>query len=173
MVWRFIKYWANNLYIGLRFGYCIFGAIGGISAIVSAGLLFYKNYNPEAWKSWEEIVMKIAFCLFLLSFLIAAIFVAPFIKDEKKKTISNKGDIKQQIRAFLEALNPEILQRIDTGRKEIEIELLAREIHILMRLSEHLDFDKFLRFEETGGTVYRERGRLTIYRIYPKDALKS
>lgn len=108
---------------------------------------------------------------------------AGLIKAEKGKiTISDcksdvrfiaKSDIKQEIRNFLESIDPTILQRIDAKEKEIFISTNSYQSNKLMQLSEHSDFDEFLSFEkEKSGVIFSSRqGTITGYHLYPKDAL--
>jgi hypothetical protein len=51
---------------------------------------------------------------------------------------------KQEIRTFLESINPEILQRIDLGQKKILVCISTQDTVKLSNLSERVDFDKYL-----------------------------
>jgi hypothetical protein len=88
MFWEFLKFWGGCIVAGWHIGDGIFGAVVEFCLLTSAGLFFlklvFKKFNwKKLWKKWEEIVMRGAFILFLGSFLIAAVFVAPFLEYKK------------------------------------------------------------------------------------------
>ena len=159
MVVEFLKYWLHNFSVGFHFGGGVFSYISGICAFISAGLFLLKKHYQHKWKRWEQIIMRTAFCLFVISFIIATFLVAPFLKDKSnKQEISElKRDLtapkqtlntKQDIRNFLEAVNPEILQRIDAGQTLIPIRLSFTAEERLKKLSKQPDFNKFLILEK-------------------------
>jgi hypothetical protein len=93
MFWEFLKFWGGCIVTGWHIGDGIFGAVVEFCLLTSAGLFFlkhlFKKFNwKKLWKKWEEIVMKWAFILFLGSFLIAAVFVAPFLEYKKASQIT-------------------------------------------------------------------------------------
>lgn len=128
--------------------------------------------------------MKLAFCLFVISFLVATFLVAPFLHYRDNVVIPM--NTKQGLRTFLESVNPEILQRIDKGGTEI-LTILSASSHVkLVNLSEQPDFNNYLSFKHIGDeendfndfedpNVFVEGDKMHIwtqaYYFYPKDAL--
>jgi hypothetical protein len=55
---------------------------------------------------------------------------------------------KQKIRVFLKSFNPEVLQKIDAGEKEIPILSTKETMMKLMDLSTYPNFNNFLSFQE-------------------------
>ena len=133
--------------------------------------------------------MKVAFLLLVISFLTAT-FLAPYLLHREREVaiINTKHDI----RTFLESINPAILQKIDTGQKEIPVFISVPKQIKLSDLSERSDFNKFLSFKQSGyakgsGVVEMtrngvdptkdfikeldQRGHMDGYYLYPKDAL--
>jgi len=89
-VWEFLRFWGENVKTGWEFGDGIFGTIVEICLVIGAGLFIlkkiFKSVNLEKhWKEWEEIAMRGAFIIFFTSFLISAVFVAPFVKYNEVK----------------------------------------------------------------------------------------
>lgn len=214
---EFLKYWLHNCSVGFHFGGGVFSYISAICAFVSAGLFLLKKCYRRKWKRWEQIIMRTAFCLFIISFLIAAIFVAPFLKNRSNEqeinklqtkldmaqkkasesestlaivqkqipntdTINTKPVTKQELRTFLEDINREILQGIDS-RKDMHV-LMGIPTQIrLIELSKRPDFDKFLYIQKSGahcignmpevGLIKEvgETGYMDGYYLVPKDAL--
>ena len=89
---------------------------------------------------------------------------------------------KQEIRVFLESINPEILRKIDIRQKEIPILIGAVKQVKLSNLSERPDFKNFLSFTRGYGSVVGggsngyidelgESGMKSRYILCPKDAL--
>ena len=99
-----------------------------------------------------------------------------------------KQGIKQEMRTFLESISPEILRRIDAGRKEILVCISTQDAVKLSNLSERVDFDKYLSFRQATleGDDFNGLGDPNIYiesnkyswannghYLYPKDAIKN
>jgi len=87
MFWKWLIFWKENIHTGWEIGDGIFGFIIEVSLIIGGGLLilklFLKSFNwDEKWKGWEDHLMKIAFVIFAISFLIATFFIAPFLQYE-------------------------------------------------------------------------------------------
>ncbi|MGA2173228.1 MAG: hypothetical protein ABSG82_09525 [Sedimentisphaerales bacterium] len=61
-------------------------------------------------------------------------------------------DTKQEIRIFLKSIDPNILQMIDAGKKEIHIFISKPKIMKLFDLYTYPDFNKFLSFQRSGDT---------------------
>lgn len=181
---EFLKYWLQCFYIGWRFGYGLFSYIAGLCLLISTGLFIFKKYNKRSWKNWEQFIMKTAFYLFIVSFIIATFLVAPFLQYRQNKPTSE--NTKQEIRSFLETVNPEILKRIDVGRKEILVCISTQDAVRLSNLSEYVDFNKYLSFRQAtigeddskgleDPNIFIENNEYLWatngYYLYPKDAL--
>jgi len=124
--------------------------------------------------------MKVAFLLLVISFLTAT-FLAPYLLHREREVaiINTKHDI----RTFLESINPVILQKIDTGQKEIHVLISIPKQMKLSDLSERSDFSKFLSFKRSGDVSLgggqingfinelNQNGAMDGYYLYPKDAL--
>ena len=96
-----------------------------------------------------------------------------------------RQDTKQEIRTCLESINPEILQRVDAGRKKILVCINTQDVVRLSNLSERVDFDKYLSFRQVtlednlneleDPNIYIEKGEYIWvnngHYLYPKDAL--
>lgn len=95
-------------------------------------------------------------------------------------------DTKQEIRTFLESVNPAILQKIDAGEKEFCVGFGALKQVELADLSKRPDFGRFLLFRKGSnlgylhtangkfGPLILELGQMGIleeYYLYPKDVL--
>ena len=88
MFWQWLIFWKENIHKGWEFGDGLFGFIIELSLIIGGGLLFlkwiFRKINwAEKWKEWEDHLMKGAFVVFALSFLIATFFIAPFLQYEE------------------------------------------------------------------------------------------
>jgi hypothetical protein len=121
--------------------------------------------------------MKVAVYLFIISFFIATFIIAPFIQHhEREMAVINT---KQDIRTFLESINPEILRKVDTGQKEIHVLISIPKQMKLSDLSERSDFSKFLFFKRSGDVSLgggqinelNQNGAMDGYYLYPKDTL--
>ena len=98
-------------------------------------------------------------------------------------TINVKPVTKQEIRAFLESINTEILQRIDGRQKEMHVLMSDSKRAKLIELSERPDFNKFLDIKKSGAHCiggapesgfikeFGENGAMVGCYLYPKDAL--
>ncbi|MGD0551847.1 MAG: hypothetical protein ABSB25_04265 [Sedimentisphaerales bacterium] len=151
-----------------------------ICGLVSAFLFFLKKRHRNKWEKWKEVTMKVAFLLLVISFLTAT-FLAPYLLHREREVaiINTKHDI----RTFLESINPVILQKIDTGQKEIHVLISIPKQMKLSDLSERSDFSKFLSFKRSGDVSLgggqingfinelNQNGAMDGYYLYPKDAL--
>jgi hypothetical protein len=132
--------------------------------------------------------------LIILGFLyISTIITSYKMYTRQQQTITKlqetqtlkKQDTKQEIRTFLESINPEILRRIDKGQEEILTYIKANYVKLAI-LSEHPDFEKYLSFRHINndkddftdfddpnifidGDVHFSW--IDAYYLYPKDAL--
>ena len=180
---EFLKFWWENILTGWRIGYGVFGGILGIFVLVTAAFYFRKKHYQRKLKRWEKIVMKLSFFLFIITFLIAAVFIAPFLKYQNRENEPIDRDTRKEIRTLLESVNPEILKRIDEGQKEIPVRFNTIAQVKLSELSNHQDFYRFLDFKKTGsivsganytGSFIGEPNEISFtecYYLYPKDAL--
>jgi len=96
------------------------------------------------------------------------------------------GDTKQEVRSFLESLNPKILKLVDAGKSEIHVMIGTVNQVKLSTLSERQDFKKYLSLTQTGNTILggnsnqigdfineeNQNGTMNGFILYPKDALK-
>jgi len=94
-MWTYLLYWVHNVKIGWEIGGGIFEKIEFFTILISAGLLGCKKTRKfhSHWKNGlEEFVMKWAFHICWISFLISTAFVAPFIqhKEDEIKNTENK-----------------------------------------------------------------------------------
>jgi hypothetical protein len=137
-----------------------------------------------------------AFYAFPWFILISVIITSYSMNEDKQQQITNlqktqnkisntdtqKTITKQDMRTFLESINPTILQAIDNGEKEINVCLGTIKEAKFIELSGHPDFDKFLSFKQIQGTTVGknrpgfitesgQQGIMNNYCLYPKDAL--
>jgi hypothetical protein len=76
----FIHFWRDCVREGWDVGEGTFYLIDGLCVVVGAFLWVFKLKQHRKWGKTEERVVKLAGVVFLLSFVIAAIAVAPFSK---------------------------------------------------------------------------------------------
>jgi hypothetical protein len=121
------------------------------------------------------------------------------LREENKKLKSKNSDTqkpitKQEIRTFLESINPEILEMVDKGEKKIFMVIGGRKEAELAIISSRPDFNKYLSVEKTDYTHWEgeskiltweyeikkeyiieleHRGQAEGYCLSPKDALKE
>jgi len=128
--------------------------------------------------------MKWAFYLFAISFFIVTFIIAPFLQYHERETIATIS--KQDIRSFLESINPEILQKIDAEQKEIHIFISQPKQMKLVDLSTYPNFYNFLSFQRIGYDITSsddhmdgfinelgQNNEMYGYYLYPRDALKK
>jgi hypothetical protein len=133
------------------------------------------------------------YAIYILPWFIVAnaILVSYSFYKDARTQVSNadllnaKPVTKQEIRSFLESINPEILKRIDEGQTEIHIAICSYKCKDLKDLSKRLDFDNYLRYKPTGDVCMGcdrlkdyildlERcGQKDGHYFYPKDALRK
>ncbi len=90
---EFIRFWVGCVWEGWHVGEGVFGAIEGICFLVGAGLQWLKKSHRlhGIWERLEPKIMKWAFAIFAISFLVSTVFVAPFIKfreSEKERSVA-------------------------------------------------------------------------------------
>lgn len=79
----FIKFWWACVRTGWEVGDGIFSFIEEGCAIVAAAIYLFKKHTPEGWQHVEDEIMKWAVIIFAISFVVATVFVAPFLKFQK------------------------------------------------------------------------------------------
>src|SRR5665213_1170471 len=102
------------------------------------------------------------------------------------QTPTSPQNTKQDLRTFLESLNPEILKDIDSGQSEIEVFIGTVSQMKLSNFSERQNFKSYLSFKQTSNILQGssnkignslnevgEEGVMTGFILYPKDALKK
>jgi hypothetical protein len=181
MVWRFIK----ELFRGFIHSYNGIGFWLGAVSVICWRLLPLFDLGSKV----DAIIAAISLpwrLLILLGFIFISVILTSY-SMYKKYHQAAKTDIKQEIRTFLESINPLILQKIDAGEKEIIVSIIP-DTHIkLVSLSQQkTDFDKFLSFEWSGyvsgkcDSIIEDlsptghiRPETTEYYLHPKDVLKK
>ena len=121
----------------------------------------------------------------LLVFILISTILTSYSMYTNKQSIQSQQDTKQKIRTLLESISPEILQRIDAGRKKILVCISTQDAVKLSNLSKRVDFDKYLSvkqitieddsngledpniFIENDEYIWVNNGHY----LYPKDAL--
>lgn len=148
----------------------------------------WKNKMKQGFEavSWS---CKLLIILGLL-FISTTITSYSMYTDQQKKIEENvkaKQDIRQKIRSCLESIDPEILRRIDAGRKEILVCIGTQDAVKLSNLSERGDFDEYLSFRQVtlkddfsaleDPNIYIENDKYVWvsegHYLYPKDALRN
>lgn len=97
---------------------------------------------------------------------------------------NTQADTKQAIRIFFEAVNPEILQRIDAGSILIPVRISYELQKRLSKLSQYPDFNDFLSYKKIEkesvfianyGSPIKELNKndviLANYHLFPKETL--
>lgn len=94
--------------------------------------------------------------------------------------------LRQDVRSFIEALSPDFLKLVDTGRPEVGIFLGSTSQVRLALLAQKPGFDKLLTYKPGTSTItgssnrigdylneIGEEGPMTLFFFYPKDALRK
>lgn len=76
---EFLKFVWQSLLIGSHVGFGVFFFIEAACIVIGAALL-WKKHKAEQWEELEEMAMKWAFAILLISFVVSTLFVAPFIQ---------------------------------------------------------------------------------------------
>jgi hypothetical protein len=81
------RFWRHCIREGWEVGEGCFLWIEGICLIIATGLRCLKERrHHEDWeKTWEPKIMKLAFGIFVLSFLVSTVIVAPFLQNEESE----------------------------------------------------------------------------------------
>jgi hypothetical protein len=190
MDWQFIK----DLFKGFISSYSSITTL--LSFVVFILWLLLPKLKVEGkMKQTKKILESIPWSyrlLIVLGLLFISVILTSYSMYENKQlqinelianTTNVKPVTKQEIRSFLEDVNSEILQKIDTGRKEIRILISIPKEVKLLNLSERLDFNKFLSFKQCQcDDVHSSKDYIIElndlswkvgYCLYAKDALKS
>jgi hypothetical protein len=98
------------------------------------------------------------------------------LQEENKKLKSKDGNTqkpvtREEVRTFFESIAPEILQEIDAKQKEIRVDMSILQEIKFIELSERPDFGKYLSFTKEDGSYTWNCVQMTVYYIFPKDAL--
>jgi hypothetical protein len=121
---EFLKFWWDCLIKGFRVADGFFAFVEGFCLFIGAGLRshnkipFLKKYT-EKWNVWEGVVMKWAFAICLISFMVSTLFVAPFLTYKGKDRDYNA--IKQSIKQ-LESENESLIQKTNELSRELDTE---------------------------------------------------
>jgi len=81
-----IRFWWHCVREGWEVGDGVFAAIEAACGLCSAILLWARQAHRDKWKPWEERLMKWAAVLFVGSFVIATVIVAPWIQFKNETT---------------------------------------------------------------------------------------
>ena len=101
-MWEFLGFWRGCLFEGWHIGEGAFAWIEGLCFLIWAGTLWLKKTHRlrKEWENYEEKIMKCAFLIFAIAFLISTLFVAPYIqyRDAKKgvKISEHSSEFKQR-----------------------------------------------------------------------------
>jgi len=112
----FIRFWWHCLLEGWHIGEGCFAWIEGICFLVAAGLHWRGHRQRKAWEDkWEPKILKAAFAIFSISFLVSTVFIAPFLqfRDSEKERKS--------------AVN-EVARLTPTGSGDAPYQTLAKEL---------------------------------------------
>lgn len=167
-----------------------------ITILTIAGGVIASKYPP-----WESAINNLLWMIplaFLVLLLIVKLPRAAYeMHKDQQQTINGLQDslaqkqsrdtdvrinIKQELRTLLESISPEVLQSIDTGQKEIPVQLGITTQVKLSELLKHPDCDNYLSFKKGGGTTMGGAGRSGFITepgesltcccwLYPKDAI--
>jgi hypothetical protein len=86
---EFLHYWLHNAQVGWEVGNGAFEWIERIAILVSAGCLCHRKFFKHR-STLEDHIMKAAFYIFALAFVISTVFVAPFIQHNNAVGLSNQ-----------------------------------------------------------------------------------
>jgi outer membrane murein-binding lipoprotein Lpp len=95
-----VVFWWHCIRTGWGIGYGIFDAFVTICLLASAGIslafFLFKRFKPKKWewKPWEDWLMKIAFSIFGITFLLVAIVVGPFREYRIMENAANFSNAK-------------------------------------------------------------------------------
>ncbi len=181
------KYYRDVSCRAVKSAWAICGYISGVLSPV-CGYVGYKH--PDWGATVNNALWIVPLCIFPVLLFIGFI-VTPYKMDkERKREIDDLQKqlygAKQEIRTFLESINPKILQKVDEGQKEICAGIGALKQMELAELSKRQGFGNLLLFRKGSnlgylhtangkfGPLILELGQMGIleeYYFYPKDAL--
>jgi len=199
----FVYYW-HILQFAINPAWAIAELVAGVLALVFG----YIAWKYPHWESKMKNPLWMIPLAVFLSILMIRLIIAPYVMyTEQQQTImklreaaaQKEQDTKQDIRTFLEIVNPKILTKVDAGQEEIHVYLGASSQAKLKNLSELPNFAKFLSFNQVNRTMQginydgndpdiisavkqalgdfipelNEQGFAQGYCLYPKDALRQ
>ena len=82
---EFFRFWAECVHKGWELGEGMFSTVETLCSLVALGLFIFRKLKPEKWKHWEEVVMRSALLVFVVTFLGTTLFVAPFLVTNDAK----------------------------------------------------------------------------------------
>jgi hypothetical protein len=86
-MWQFVEFWWSNLREGAGLAFAAFGLIETVAGATWAVLAIRKKKFPEEKRArWEEWVKATAGWVFVVSFVVSTIFIAPFFQFKKAAT---------------------------------------------------------------------------------------
>jgi hypothetical protein len=188
MPWEFIQYWWHILRSACAGAWGIAQLVAGMLAI--AGGCMVRNH-PQWESKMKNLLWMVPLVAFLL-FLVGNLLYSPYKQYKQQTQIvrqlqdardQKELDRKRKIRTLLESINPEIIQYIDAGYKEIEVFISIPKGLELTELSKRPDFSQFLLYKkgedvnlgtnEVDGYILESGygGLKEHFSLYPKDAL--
>ncbi len=186
----FLQYYWDVFCLAFQGAWAITEVIAGVIAIIG-GFIVWKR---PGWEStMKNLLWMIPVGIFTLLLLIR-LAIAPYtihqnqqqqiIELQKREEVAMTS--KQDIRSFLESINPEILKKIDVGQKEIRIFIGKPNAMKLVDFSTYPNFYKFLFFQQSDDKTFPDLPKdgfinqldanevwLYGYYLYPRDAIKK
>jgi hypothetical protein len=94
---QIFSFWVRCIAIGWEYGDGIFERIDTVTILASGGILFHRKWKKNR-DTLEENAMKVAFFIFLASFIISTVIIAPFEQyNATKKQLDAQPDLKAKI----------------------------------------------------------------------------
>src|SRR5260370_42550807 len=75
IMYDFLRFLWHCAHKGWEFGEGSFSPIETICTLLALGLFTFKKAKPKKWKHWEENIMRMAFWVFVSSFLLTTFLV--------------------------------------------------------------------------------------------------
>lgn len=105
---EFFHYWWENIAIGWDCGDGIFSTIETVFTLLAAAALFYPKLRKHR-NGYEEFSMKITLGITVLTFLIATVFVAPFVRHRKSvAALSDSARASSKLQRQLDDKSPKL-----------------------------------------------------------------
>ena len=175
MVGQFIKDLLERVFFSV---YSIPAWIGIISFI-----LFFFPVRERKLKTFLEKYRKPYASYVFPWFIVTSVILASYAFYEEAHRQTPKPVTKQEIRTFLESINPDILKMLDAEQEAIHVFMSIPTQIEFIELSKRPDFNKFSSIKKSGakciggkpetGIIKEsgENGYMDGYYFYPKDAL--